>query len=52
MAMGQERRKPIFQLNAADGAIGAHANAVQAAKRDFRELASKIAERMAMPLDS
>ena len=52
MAMGQERRKPIFQLSAADGAIGAHANAVQAAKRDFRELASKIAERIAMPLDS
>ena len=40
--MGQEYRKPIFMLTAADGAIGAHANAVQDSKVVFRELAEKI----------
>ena len=44
--MAQEQRKPIFNLTPADGAIGSHANAVQDAKRDFQELAKKIAERM------
>ncbi|MFZ4525702.1 MAG: ParA family protein [Chlorobium sp.] len=41
--MAQERRKPIFKLTSADGAIGSHANAVQDAKKDFRKLAEKIA---------
>lgn len=40
--MGQEHRKPIFKLTAADGAIGGHAGAVQDARRDFQELARKI----------
>ncbi len=44
--MGQEHRKPIFKLTSADGAIGAHANAVQDARSDFAELAKKIADRM------
>lgn len=44
--MGQEHRKPIFQLTSADGAIGAHANAVQDAKTDFKELAEKILNKM------
>lgn len=44
MPMGQEHRKPIFNLTSADGAIGSHANAVQDAKKDFRQLAGKIAE--------
>ncbi|MBN4079455.1 AAA family ATPase [Beggiatoa alba] len=44
--MAQEHRKPIFNLTSADGAIGAHANAVQDAKKDFRLLAEKIAVQM------
>ncbi len=41
--MAQEGRKPIFNLTPADGAIGSHANAVRDAKRDFKQLAEKIA---------
>lgn len=48
--MAQEHRKPIFNLTSADGAIGAHANAVQDAKRDFRQLATRIAEQMEITL--
>ncbi len=48
--MSQEHRKPIFNLTSADGAIGSHANAVQDAKKDFKILATKIAERIGMPL--
>ena len=44
--MGQEHRKPIFNLTSADGAIGAHSNAVRDAKQDFKQLALKIAERI------
>jgi len=44
--MGQEHRKPIFKLTAADGAIGGHANAVQDSKIFFRELAEKIYRKM------
>jgi len=44
--MGQEHRKPIFNLTSADGAIGSHANAVQDAKKDFKQLAMKIAAKV------
>ena len=44
--MSQEHRKPIFNLTSADGAIGAHANAVQDAKEDFKQLANKIAAKI------
>jgi cellulose biosynthesis protein BcsQ len=40
--MGQEARKPIFQLTPADGAIGSHAQAVQDAYADFKVLAEKL----------
>ena len=43
--MGQESRKPIFDLTPADGAIGSHAAAVQDARRDFQDLAESIVER-------
>lgn len=43
MPMAMEVRKPIFFLKAADGAIGAHIEAVQSAYLDFRKLAAKIA---------
>lgn len=44
--MAQEARKPIFQLNAADGAIGSHSYAVAEARNHFRTLASKILDRI------
>lgn len=40
--MGMEVRKPIFQLKPADGAIGAHYQAVQSAHADFKQLAERI----------
>jgi len=46
--MAQEHRKPIFNLSSADGAIGSHANAVHDAKKDFEELAQKIAVEIGM----
>lgn len=45
MPLAQEARKPMFHLKSADGAIGAHLQAVQAVYRDFRELAGAIASR-------
>jgi cellulose biosynthesis protein BcsQ len=48
--MGQEHRKPIFSLTSADGAIGSHANAVQDAQKDFRQLAMKIAAKMGIEI--
>lgn len=45
--LAQEARKPIFHLTPADGAIGSHAAAVVDARRDFRALADKIANRIA-----
>ena len=44
MPMAMEARKPIFELKAADGAIGAHASSVQNCFTDFRQLARSIAE--------
>ena len=44
--LGQDARKPIFALSAADGAIGSHAAAAQDAFRDFRRLAKEILRRM------
>ncbi len=46
--MAQEHRKPIFNLTSADGAIGSHANATQDAKKDFKILAVKIAQKIGM----
>ena len=42
--MAQEARKPIFHLTTADGAIGSHAAAANDARRDFKQLANKIAQ--------
>ncbi len=50
MPLAQEVRKPIFSLRAADGAIGAHANAVKSAYGDFRTLARDIAGRIGLTL--
>ena len=43
--MAQESRKPIFDLTAADGALGGHAAAVNDARQDFKNLADKIIQR-------
>jgi chromosome partitioning protein len=50
MPMAQDARKPIFFLKPADGAIGAHAAAVQDCYRDFRRLALRIAEASGFPI--
>ncbi len=44
--MAQEARKPVFLLRSADGAIGAHQRAVQAAYGLFQDLACRILDRM------
>ncbi len=46
--LGQEARKPIFDLKAADGALGAHTYAVQDAYTAFEQLALSIAERISL----
>ena len=48
--MGQEHRKPIFELTSADGAIGSHAGAVQGARQDFLELSKRIAQQIGLPV--
>lgn len=52
MPMAMEARKPMFFLKPADGAIGAHASAVNDCYWDFRRLATKIAERCGIPVPS
>lgn len=42
MPMAMEAHKPIFFLKSADGAIGAHIEAVRSCYRDFEKLASRI----------
>ncbi len=51
VSMGQESRKPIFDLTTADGAIGSHAAAVHEARRDFRALAKLIVEKAGLAAD-
>lgn len=46
--MSQEKRKPVFNLTSADGAIGSHASAVQDAKRDFKKLSLAIAKHISI----
>ena len=45
MPMAMEARKPVFALKPADGAIGAHGEAVRKAYTDFLTLAGRIADR-------
>jgi len=49
MPLAQEAHKPMFHLRSADGAIGAHLQAVQAVYGDFKELARAIATRAGIP---
>ncbi len=48
--MGQEARKPIFNLTPADGAIGGHAEAAKKAGEDIKRLGEKILGRMGASL--
>ena len=50
MPLAQEARKPMFHLKPADGAIGAHVQAVQGAYQDFEALAREIAKRTGVAL--
>ena len=50
MPMAQEARKPMFQLRAADGALGGHIYAVQECYRDFEGLATAIAVKCRLAL--
>ena len=46
IALAQEARKPIFSLTPADGAMGAHSIAANAAYGDFKQLAEELLRRM------
>ncbi len=48
LSMSQEAKKPLFLLKPGDGAIGAHQGAVREAYRDFRALAGRVLQRMAV----
>ena len=48
IALAQEARKPIFSLTPADGAMGAHSVAANAAYADFRQLAKELLRRMGL----
>lgn len=50
MPLAQEARKPMFQLKPADGAGGAHIQAVRNAYQDFQQLALELARRTGISL--
>lgn len=50
MPMAMEARRPMFALRPADGAIGAHMQAVQDCRKDFDALARKIAREAGIAL--
>jgi len=52
MPLAQEARKPMFHLKSADGAIGAHIQAVKQAELDFKKLSDEIARRTGISLPS
>jgi chromosome partitioning protein len=48
MPMAQTARKPIFKLTAADGAIGAHSQAVRTIGEEFQLLGKRILSRVGL----
>jgi cellulose biosynthesis protein BcsQ len=50
--MAQEARKPVFRLKPADGAIGAHFQAVREAYNDFKALALRVAQAAGLDMPS
>ncbi len=51
MPLAMEARKPMFFLKAADGAIGAHIDAVKTCYGDFLALARRIAQQSGIAID-
>ncbi|MGC8625705.1 MAG: ParA family protein, partial [Phycisphaerae bacterium] len=50
MPLAQEARKPMFHLTPADGALGAHSQAVSGVRSDFEKLAMEIGRRSGLPV--
>lgn len=50
MPLAHDARKPMFDLNAADGAIGSHARLVTRCYEDFANLSRKVLERLGVPV--
>jgi cellulose biosynthesis protein BcsQ len=50
LEMAQEARKPMFHLKPADGALGAHLQSAQDARKDFEALARGIAAKGKLPI--
>ena len=50
MPLAHDARKPIFHLQAADGALGAHGTAAREAAKDFRKIGRKLADRIGLDL--
>lgn len=50
MPLSREANKPMFMLKPADGALGAHANAVQDCFRDFEKVARELLHRIGITL--
>ena len=50
MPMAQAARKPIFHLKPADGALGAHLTAANAAGKEFGALAQELMSRAGLHL--
>ncbi|CAI7979041.1 chromosome partitioning protein [Frankia sp. Hr75.2] len=46
MPLAQDARKPMFELRAGDGAVGGTQSAVRRCFSDFRELATKVRDRL------
>jgi hypothetical protein len=51
MPLAMEAHKPMFHLKPADGAIGAHGEAVRDCKADFLALAKKVGAAAGLKLD-
>lgn len=51
MPLAMDARKPMFFLRPADGAIGAHVEAVRTCYQDFQQLAERIAEQAGIELN-
>jgi cellulose biosynthesis protein BcsQ len=52
MPLAMEAHKPMFELKPADGAIGAHFEAVRQCHADFFRLATAIAASVGIPMES
>ncbi len=50
MPLAQEAHKPMFHLKSADGALGAHMQAVHDARESFERLARGIASRISLEI--